>query len=491
MARYVLSKDNDKIILTDTVTGKKRVLTVDDIDYVIDDNQKLRDENTISTYFRLKEENFKPKTITKKANLLQEYKEAKKYDKSDINSTDPMLEFINKFKLTSLERESLILMPYKETIRKFDRLDGEKNVMLNDFQRVTEKIIEKGIKNTEEYIKNYLIKYNKEHPVLFEDIFLVKSNYKNEADYEKIKKYINDGNHINNLEDLYKQGIKVFKGIQLGCLNQLFNNNQRVKNFTNEAWYEKYKKTAAVVKSAGQWLIMYKFQHTEILTNVVFYIIVYNRIFDINFIPSQEILLAIYKQGLKFFDTIDKINLLSNQTQSIENKYGLNAYDDMYQLGIFKDDKFISIKPENNFTDDEINNKTMKITKYANALDIDPKNTEFNQIFSSFKEFVITVLKPWPSLIAGGKKIISSDDSTSDENFAGGWTDKTLTRIDVIIDTLKGMGIGMGWSDKTLTRIDSIFSQLNGMGLAGGENLAGSWTDKTLTRIDNILTQLA
>ena len=42
MARYVLSKDNDKIILTDTKTGKKRTLTIDDIDYVVDDNQKIK-----------------------------------------------------------------------------------------------------------------------------------------------------------------------------------------------------------------------------------------------------------------------------------------------------------------------------------------------------------------------------------------------------------------------------------------------------------------
>lgn len=490
MARYALSKDNDKIILTDTKTNKKRILTVDDIDYIVDDNQKLRDENTISTYLRLKEEDFKPKTVTKKANLIQEYKEAKKYEKNDINKTDPMLDFINKFNLTSLEREALILLPYKETIRKFERPEGEKNVMINDFQLVTEKIIEKGIKNTEEYIKNYLIKYQKEHPVIFEDIFLLKSNYKNEADYEKIKKYINEGNHINNLEDLYKQGIKVFKGIQLSCLNQLFNNYQQVKNFTNEPWYEKYKITTNLQKNNNQWIFIYIFQNIENLTEIAFYTAVYNQIFDINFVSSQEVLLAMYKQGLKFFDTIDKIDLLSKQTQNIENKYGLDIYDYNYQLGIIKDNKYIAIMPENGFTQNEIDSKSMKIIKYAKAFDKVSTDTQLNQIFISFKQFVMTVLKPWPSLIAGGKKIISSDDSTNnedfakDENLAGGWTDKTLTRIDVIIDTLKSMGIGMGWSDRTLTRIDKIFSQLNGMGLCTG------WTDKTLTRIDRILSQL-
>ena len=490
MARYVLSKDNDKIILTDTKTGKKRVLTVEDIDYVVDDNQKLRDENTIATYFRLKEEDFKPKTVTKKANLVQEYKEAKKYDKSDINQTDPMLDFINKFNLTSLERTSLAQMPYKETIRKFDRPEGEKNVMLNDFQRVTEKIIEKGIKNIEEYIKNYLTKYNNDHPVLFEDIFLVKSNYKNTADYEKIKKYIDDGNHINNLEDLYKQGINVFKGIQLGCLNQLFNNYQQAKNLMNEPWLEKYKIGMKIQKNNNNWYMIYNFNNTEVLSDIYFIITVFITIFDVKLIGTKETLLSIYEQGLKFFNNINSINQLSIYAQSIENKIGLDAYDYNYQLGIWFENKYTAITPVNGFTQNEIQTKYMKIKKYAEACNIQPNDTQFNQIFSSFKELVMKVLKPWPSLIAGGKKIINPDDLINDEssgtseNFAGGWTDKTLTRIDVIIDTLKGMGIGMGWSDRTLTRIDDILSQLNGMGLCSG------WTDKTLTRIDDILSQL-
>ncbi len=472
MARYVLSKDNDKIILTDTKTGKKRTLSIDDIDYVVDDNQKLRDENTIATYFRLKEEDFKPKTITKKANLVQEYKEAKKYDKSDITQTDPMLDFINKFKLTSLERRALIQMPYKETIKKFNRPEGEKNVILNDFQRVIEKIIEKGIKNTEEYIKNYLTKYNNEHPFLFDDVFLVSNYYKNTEDYKKIKKYIEDGNHIKNLEDLYTQGINVFANIQLGCLNQFFQNYKNVVDFLNKEWLAKYKLTVDIVNEKKRWYITYNLSHDEYMVNQFLAIKVYNHIFDEKLIPTKELLKIVFENGLKYFDNIEKISLLAKQISDVIKNRDLRIYNYKYQLGVNTDNKFTAIS-SNKFSKDGIDRKNIKIKKYAEALDQNPEDANFISIFYTFKDLVMTVLTPWPSLYAG-------------ENFAGGWTDKTLTRIDVIIDTLKGMGIGMGWSDRTLTRIDDILSQLKGM----GDEIAGGWTDKTLNRIEIIMDTL-
>lgn len=477
MARYVLSKDNDKIILTDTKTGKKRTLTLDDIDYVVDDNQKLRDENTISTYFRLKEEDFKPKTVTKKANLVQEYKEAKKYDKSDIDKTDPMLDFINKFELTSIERTALAQMPYKETIRKFNRPEGEKNVMSNDFQRVTERIIEKGIKNTEEYIKNYLNKYNNEHPFLFDDLFLQSNYYKNTADYEKIKKYLEDGNHIKNLEDLFKQGINVFANIQLGCLNQLFTNYQNVKNFLNEPWLEKYKLSTDIENDNQNWYITYSLLNEEYMADSFLVIKVYNKIFDRSLIPTKELLITIFENGLKYFDNIEKISLLSKQISKVITNRDLLIYNYEYQLGVYTtDNKYTNITPFKS-SRTGIDKRYIKINKYAEALDRNKNDVNFNSIFNVFKDLIEAVLIPWPSDQAG-------------ENFSEDWTDKTLTRIDVIIDTLKGMGVGMGWSDRTLSRIDGICSTLNALGLCSGEELSGTTTNKTISKIADIYTQL-
>lgn len=482
MARYVLSKDNDKIILTDTKTGKKRTLSIDDIDYVVDDNQKLRDENTISTYFRLKEEDFKPKTITKKANLVQEYKEAKKYDKSDINSTDPMLDFINKFNLTSLERAALIQMPYKETIRKFERPESEKNIILNDFQRVTEKIIEKGIKNTEEYIKNYLTKYNNEHPITIDDLFLIRSNYVTDNDYEKIKKYIKDGNRINNLDDLYKQGIKIFKGIYLGCLNTIFNNYQKAKtiieNINKNNSYKINVKENIILHDNQWWCFRYDLTSNTIINNNYFTMKAYNLIFDKIFIDNEELLKTIYNEGLKFFNNINKIILLSKQIMKVGfNRKIEEIYNYHYQLGVTINKEYTAVYPTNNFTTREMIKSYIKIDNFAKLLGKESDDTLLNIVFSTFQNLYMGFLSPWPRNYVG---------FGAGENLAGSWTDKTLTRIDVIIDTLKGMGIGMGWSDKTLSRIDKIISQLKGM----GDEIAGGWTDKTLNRIEIIIDTL-
>jgi hypothetical protein len=382
MARYVLSKDNDKIILTDTKTGKKRTLSIDDIDYVVDDNQKLRDENTIATYFRLKEEDFKPKTVTKKANLVQEYKEAKKYDKSDINQTDPMLDFINKFNLTSLERSALIQMPYKETIKKFDRPEGEKNVILNDFQRVIEKIIEKGIKNTEEYIKNYLTKYNNEHPVSFDDIFLVRSYYHHDSEYEKVKKYIQDGNHINNLEDLCKQGVTIFGNICLNCLKQIFNNYQQAKKFiedTNKGKAIEIKEDITIENNT--WIFTYDVTYKEFIIDKYFTLKAYNLIINKTLIPTKELLTTIYEDGLKYFDDINKINLLVYNIKNIYNKKGTqqfkNIYNNYYNLGITIKENYTAIYPVKEFSTEYRTKsyESIKIDKFAKKLSISEDNT--------------------------------------------------------------------------------------------------------------------
>lgn len=488
MARYVLSKDNDKIILTDTKTGKKRTLTLDDIDYVVDDNQKLRDENTISTYFRLKEEDFKPKTVTKKANLVQEYKEAKKYDKSDIDKTDPMLDFINKFKLNSIERTALAEMPYKETIKKFDRPEGEKNIMSNGFQRVIERIIEKGIKNTEEYIKNYLTKYNNENPIKFEDIFTVSSNYENTADYEKIKKYIDDGNHINNLEELHKQGIKVFKDIRLGCLNQLFinyeNAQKKIEEITKTPGIEV---TENINLQNNLWVFIYNITYKDVMTNKSLAFGAFTSIFAKPFIDDDTTLKTIYKNGLKFFDDINKINLLSEQIKKILNRVGTNKHTEIYnyyyQLGIFNGGNYTPVYPVRTFATKRIvpSYGPTTIDNFAKKLGMDSSNYHLFLTYNAFQKIYMDFLFPLPSELAA---FGAGDDFSTD------WTDKTLTRIDVIIDTLKGMGIGMGWSDRTLSRIDGICSTLNGMGLCSGEELSGTTTNKTISKIADIYTQL-
>ena len=76
--RYKITKNNDTLILTNKKTLKTRVLTPEDIDYVIDDNQHIRDTNIIENYFRLKDEPYTPILQTKQADYVKEYKDAEK-----------------------------------------------------------------------------------------------------------------------------------------------------------------------------------------------------------------------------------------------------------------------------------------------------------------------------------------------------------------------------------------------------------------------------
>ena len=116
-SRYTLSKNGDNIILTDKRDKKTRILTPDDVDYVIDDNQKLRDVNIIENYFKLKEEPYEPKLITKTADLKKEYREAERQYKAFPQ--DLVEQFIKRFKLNPRERRILGEIPEESTFKKF------------------------------------------------------------------------------------------------------------------------------------------------------------------------------------------------------------------------------------------------------------------------------------------------------------------------------------------------------------------------------------
>ena len=86
---------------------------------------------------------------------------------------------------------------------------------------------------------------------------------------------------------------------------------------------------------------------------------------------------------------------------------------------------------------------------------------------------------------------IGKGEHLTNKSVGSGWTDKTLTRIENIQDTLRNIGSGqiaLGWTDKTLTRIEEIENTLRTVG--SGYLKGSGWTDKTLTRIDDILDVL-
>lgn len=513
MARYVLSKDNDKIILTDTKTGKKRVLTIDDIDYVVDDNQKLRDENTIATYFRLKEEDFKPKTITKKANLVQEYKQALNKEKAD--TFDYVADFLNKAKLIPSEIKSLAELPDESTINKFDRTPQEKTNIIRLFQEMKSDLDKKKV-NTFDFIKSYLNRNQK---------FDLKSKYDdvNHMVHDLIPELPKE-TKINNLQELYDMKIKKLGNIDLEKLNDIvtrltiLNDDKleylpkyhvfRLKNILNLKEYadneanalsfDDLKKLFNDIKA----IMGNKFKNTDFseLLNKIKIGNINRKTLDERF--KQLInLIANFKDTTTYFilNVLGMPILGMNATQfkdinipELANKK-LSYFDNLDNIekipALISPDYIkiyiSSLKGEvDNIRADNMVFPPITKTKIEN---IDRKKIP-KYLFNMFIDYVKKLDPQYENRVNNDLNNIAF--GLDSEDFAGGWTDKTLTRIDVIIDTLKGMGIGMGWSDRTLTRIDNIMSQLNGMGLCSGDEIAGGWTDKTLTRIDNIFSQL-
>ena len=236
--KYKLIKNEDKLILTDKKTLKSRVLEVDDIDYVVDDNQRLRDPNVIENYFRLKDEPYEQKMMTKTADYVKEQKEAEKLY-SPMKYEDLIDEFIKKYNLTTMEIKTFSQIPDETTIKKlYGRTDEDKKAMINDFKILKKKLTENKNLGTDifSYLKSYFANYtyNTElmelyDEVSFETYIKDKSFYKNEEDYNKIK-----NKNIKSLQDLIDENIGLFGGINLKFLKILIEKYKRIADICEE-----------------------------------------------------------------------------------------------------------------------------------------------------------------------------------------------------------------------------------------------------------------
>ena len=101
-------------------------------------------------------------------------------------------------------------------------------------------------------------------------------------------------------------------------------------------------------------------------------------------------------------------------------------------------------------------------------------------LIKKFKDIVKDIREICEGKTSAGNKL-------NNKSVGMGWTDKTLTRIENIQESLRNIGSGqiaLGWTDKTLTRIENIQDTLRNVG--SGYLKGSGWTDKTLTRIENI-----
>lgn len=229
-SRYKITKNENKLMLTDKKTLKSRILDVDDIDYVIDDNQKLRDSNIIENYFKLKEEPYEPKMMTKTADYVKEYKEAEKLY-SNIKYEDIIDNFVKKHNLTEFEIDALASVPDLSSIRGFSRTEEDKKTILNDFKNLQKALTEDKKIPTDvfTYLKAYFKNYAIAHKLLLEydpnetvyDFINNKNFYKNNVQYEVIKSKTDED--IKSLKDLYDMEIKTLYNINLDYLNNLLN----------------------------------------------------------------------------------------------------------------------------------------------------------------------------------------------------------------------------------------------------------------------------
>jgi ribosome assembly protein YihI (activator of Der GTPase) len=234
--RYKITKNEDKLILTDKKTQKARILEPNDIDYVIDDNQKIRDSNVIENYFRLKDDKSELKFNTKKADYVSEYKEAEKYTNKKYQ--DSVEDFLSKWNFSKEELDNLASVPDESTIRKFEtRTDEEKKSIANDFRLMKKTLLEERKITTDPftylkaYFKNYVSVEEMESlaKLKIDDYLHNRAFYSNDYEYDKVKSL-----EVKSLKDLKDNKVDYFGHINLDLLDNFSKRMKVIKDNAKE-----------------------------------------------------------------------------------------------------------------------------------------------------------------------------------------------------------------------------------------------------------------
>lgn len=516
--KYKLIKNEDKLILTDKKTLKSRVLEIDDIDYVVDDNQRLRDPNVIENYFRLKDEPYEPKMMTKTADYVKEQKEAEKLY-SPMKYEDLIDEFIKKYNITKMEIEKFSQVPDESTIKKlYGRTEEEKKTMINDFKILKKKLTENKNLGADifTYLKSYFSNYSYNTALMdlydkmsFDVYIKDKSFYKDKEDYEKIK-----NEDIKSLQDLFDKGINYFGGINLKFLNNLLNKYLDIalkchegneeyfvydSNHLRNAMSDKYvndlnlmveEKDKIDKKTTKEEKDEIRKSHVENVnaqignteekdsSNIKGYLSIQNDIIAELYKRTDsfkkmspldkneqydEIIDFIYNlalNGLKYFDTNFKIQILINEINKYEDKtipYKIKA---LFWTSKNKKNKISLASKPQEYTSGEHKSLTQKTT-----------GCDYKGILRNFYN---NVLKPILDIVL--KDVEMANGILN--NKALGWTDKTLTRIEKITDVLREYGYG---------RINpALLKVMNRTASGWTNNQSEGWTDETLTRMKKI-----
>lgn len=509
-ARYKLIKNEDKLILTDKKTLKSRVLDIDDIDYVVDDNQKLRDPNITENYFRLKDEPYEPKMSTKTADYVKEQKEADKI--TGKIQQDIVEQFIKRHKLTDEEIKLLADIPDIESIKKFKNRDlADIKAIINDFKVMRKDLVEDKKIGTDPF--NYLMAYFKSYKKLADEKVnkevvenvLKNPTFYNDNDIKKIKEIPDI-----TIQKIYDSGVKYINNINLTYLQNfinrikkfmvIFNDSENTKVEIDESEFSVYEpkflnyiRFQAHPKDMNIWE-MRTGKDIEELRGLAIYGVIENWIIIklitlkiINYMNLKEELNNLVNQGLDYFSTYDKLHMLGELFK--ENNIGNDMYK--FKIQIYKS------TPEDHLK------FTNPAEYYTNRYFREGKLPDIKYILPGYLNQNGKTLAKSVQMLA--KIVMDGIDNDFSRGMASGWTDDTLSRIETIQTILNRYGFGTinpgllrvmdrnrikgsGWTDDTLTRIENIQSTLNNFSY--GMKSSG-WTDDTLSRIEKINTTLS
>ena len=136
----LINKDN-KIYLYDELKDKYKLIQPDDLEHILDDNNKLYPDETIRIYFKFKEGKYKTNKkgyISKKANIKQEYKAALDQTQKDYIVS----RFLNDISgLRDIDRMAFVKSPTIQTIKKFSVDEETKKKLINKFNDISKNYI--------------------------------------------------------------------------------------------------------------------------------------------------------------------------------------------------------------------------------------------------------------------------------------------------------------------------------------------------------------
>jgi len=136
---YELSANNDNVILFDKRNQKHYVLDTEDVDQLVDNDNKLRSDEIIEKYLKFKNEPVVVHQQLKNADIKAEYEAMRELYEPKV-STQIIDNFINKFKLSNDELRKLEAFPDSKTIDTFNRDEVEKNNMKKEFKLMFERL---------------------------------------------------------------------------------------------------------------------------------------------------------------------------------------------------------------------------------------------------------------------------------------------------------------------------------------------------------------